>query len=129
MDTISEFLTRVRNAQAAGHPKVDIPSSNMRSSIAHILKAEGFIRDFKVAKDGRQGMMRVYLKFAASGRPVINSLKRVSRPGRRVYVKSDEIPKVQSGFGVTVLSTNKGLVTGAQAEKEKLGGELLFKVY
>jgi small subunit ribosomal protein S8 len=129
MDTIGQFLTKIRNASEAKHPKVDIPSSNMRKGIAEILKAEGFIKDFKVVTDNKQGMMRIYLKYTSKGEPVINTLRRVSRPGRRYYVGSDRVEKVRTGFGVTVLSTNKGIISGAQAEQMKVGGEYLLKVW
>jgi small subunit ribosomal protein S8 len=129
MDTISQFLTNIRNASEARHPKVDIPSSNMRKGIAELLKSEGFIKDFKVVTDGKQGMMRVYLKYNSQGEPVINTLRRVSRPGRRYYVPSDKIEKVRSGYGVTILSTNKGIITGTQAGQMKVGGEYLLKVW
>lgn len=129
MDTIGEFLTRIRNAGAARHEKVDIPSSNVRVGIAKILLENGYIRSFKVVRDGKQGVMRVYLKYSEKGRPVISAIDRVSRPGRRVYVKSTEIPRVRDGFGISILSTNRGVVSGDTAKNDNLGGELLCNVW
>lgn len=129
MDTVANFITRIRNASEARHPKVDIPSSNERKGIAELLKREGFIRNFKVVADGKQGIMRVYLKFNAKGEPVINTIKRMSRPGRRYYVGHDKIEPVRSGYGVSVLSTNKGIISGTEAQKLKVGGEYLLKIW
>jgi small subunit ribosomal protein S8 len=129
MDTIGEFLTRVRNAGAAKHEKLDMPSSNVRVGIAKILLENGYIRSFKVVRDGKQGVMRVYLKYTDKGKPIITSIDRVSRPGRRVYVKSDDIPQVRDGFGIAILSTNRGVVDGDTARTQKLGGELLCNVW
>ncbi len=129
MDSVSNFITRIRNASEARHTKVDIPSSNQRKGIAELLKKEGFIRNYKVVADGKQGMMRVYLKFNEKGTPAINTIKRVSRPGRRYYVGHDQIAPVRSGYGVSVLSTNKGILSGTEAQKQKVGGEYLLKVW
>lgn len=129
MDTIGEFITRIRNAGAARHEKVDIPSSNVRVGIAKILLENGYIRSFKVVRDGKQGVMRVYLKYNEKGRPVISAIDRVSRPGRRVYVKSTEIPRVRDGYGIAILSTNRGVVDGDKAKTDNLGGELLCNVW
>lgn len=129
MDKIAEFATRLRNASSAKHDKVDVPASKMRQGIAEVLKSEGYIRNFKVVRDGRQGVMRVYLKYTEQGEPLISNLLRVSRSGRRVYVRNDEIPKVRSGYGIAVLSTNQGIVSGKTAQEKKLGGELLLKVW
>lgn len=129
MDTVGDFLTRIRNAGTARHEKVDVPSSNMRKGIATVLKAHGYIKNFREAKDGKQGIMRVYLNYDAKGKTAIDTIARVSRPGRRVYVKADEIPKIRSGFGIAVVSTSKGILSGKQASEQKLGGELLLKVW
>jgi len=129
MDTIGDFLTRIRNAGAAKHEKLDIPASNVRVGIAKILLENGYIRSFKVVRDGKQGVMRVYLKYNAGGRPIISAIDRVSRPGRRVYVKSTEIPKVRDGYGISILSTNRGVLDGDRARTENLGGELLCNVW
>jgi len=129
MDTISQFLTVIRNAGAAKHEKVDMPASKVRAGIAQILANEGLIRSFKVAKDSKQGIMRVYLKYDEEGAHAISSIDRVSRPGRRVYVKSDKIPQVRSGYGMSILSTSKGIMSGKQATEQLLGGELLCTIW
>jgi small subunit ribosomal protein S8 len=129
MDTISEFLTRIRNAGQSRHEKIDMPSSNMRMGIAKILQETGYIRSYKTARDGRQGIMRLYLKYDEKGHHAISNVERVSRPGRRVYVGSTQIPNIRSGYGVTILSTNKGIMSGEQAKSSNLGGELLCKLW
>lgn len=129
MDTISEFLTRIRNAGLARHEKVDVPSSKLRVGIAQILVNNGLIRNFKVAKDSKQGIMRVYLKYSDGGSHVISKIDRVSRPGRRVYVRSNQIPKIRSGLGMTIVSTSQGLMSGTDAQAKNLGGELIAKVW
>ncbi len=129
MDTIGEFLTRIRNAGMAKHEKVDMPASKMRQGIARVLKQRGFIRDFRVVKDSKQGVMRVYLKYGKNGEHAITKMYRVSRPGIRRYFKVDEIPQVRSGFGVAILSTNQGILSGEEAADKKVGGELLCKMW
>lgn len=129
MDTIADFLTRIRNAGLAKHDKVDMPSSNMREGLAKILQENGYIRSFKVAKDNKQGMMRVYLKYDEKGSPAISSIERVSKPSRRIYVKADSIPAVRSGFGMAILSTNRGVMSSESAQTQKLGGELLCRIW
>ena len=129
MDTIALFLTRVRNAGAAKHEKVDVPSSKLRVGIAEILEKSGLIRSYKVAKDSKQGVMRVYLKNGQDGTHAISNINKVSRPGRRVYVKSTDIPSVRSGQGMTILSTSQGLMSGTEATKKNLGGELICKIW
>jgi small subunit ribosomal protein S8 len=129
MDTIAQFLTRIRNAGTARHEKVDIPSSKVRVGLAEILANSGLIRSYKVAKDSKQGVMRVYLKYSESGDHVINKIERISRPGRRVYIKADEIPVIRSGLGMTIVSTSQGLMSGREAQKKNLGGELVCKVW
>jgi small subunit ribosomal protein S8 len=129
MDTIGEFLTRVRNAGSARHEKLDVPSSNVRVGIAKILLENGYIRSFKVARDGKQGVMRVYLKYNTKGRHVITALDRVSRPGRRKYVRAADIPSIRNGFGISILSTSRGIMDGDTAKKENLGGELLCQIW
>ena len=129
MDTIGDFLTRIRNAGMGSHDKVDVPSSNMRAGIAKILQDSGYIRSFKIAKDGKQGMMRGYLKYDNDGAPAITKVHRVSRPSRRVYVGSKDVPEVRSGYGLAILSTNKGILSGETATEEKVGGELLCQVW
>ena len=129
MDTVGEFITRIRNAGMAKHEKIDIPASKIRVGIANVLKDRGLIRDFRVVKDSRQGLMRVYLKYDRAGKHVITKIFRVSRPGIRRYCQSSEIPVVRSGFGMAVMSTNLGILSGEQAAEKKVGGEILFKVW
>ena len=129
MDTIGEMLTVLRNGSRAGLEKVDLPSSKVRENIAKILTSTGIVRSFKIAKDSKQGLMRIYLKYDENGVGAFSQLKRVSTPGRRSYVRSDEIPSVRSGTGFCILSTNKGLMTGTEARKTNLGGELVCMVW
>lgn len=129
MDTIGDFLTRIRNAHAARHEKVDVPASNMRQGIAKVLQDSSYIDSFKVVKDGKQGMMRVFLKYDTAGKPAIEKVRRVSRPSRRTYVSSSEIPNVRAGYGLAVLSTSKGVISGGEAKKLNVGGELLCMVW
>jgi len=129
MDTVGDFLTRIRNASMARHEKVDIPSSKLRAGIASVLKDEGYIRHFKVVRDSKQGMMRLYLKYNAKGSPIISDIRRSSRPGRRYYVHKTDIPKVRSGFGLSIISTSKGIMSGAAAEQGNLGGEVLCTIW
>lgn len=129
MDTIAEFLTRIRNAGLAKHEKVDVPASKVRIGIAEILANNGLIRSYKVAKDSKQGVMRLYLKYNESGEHAITKIDRVSRPGRRLYVKSNEIPVIRSGLGMTIVSTSHGLMSGKEAQKKSLGGELICKIW
>jgi small subunit ribosomal protein S8 len=129
MDTVADFLTRIRNAGMAKQEKVDVPASKMRAGIATVLKEAGYISNFKVVRDGKQGIMRVYLRYAEDGAHVISSIERKSRPGRRYYVAVEKIPSVRSGFGLAVLSTNKGLMSGSDATQAKLGGELICTVW
>jgi small subunit ribosomal protein S8 len=129
MDKIAEFLTRIRNAGLAKHEKVDIPASNFRVGVANVLKDNGYINAFKVVKDGKQGIMRIYLKYDQEGRHVITDVKRASRPGRRLYVRCTQIPSVRSGYGMSILSTSKGVMGSKEATEKGLGGELLCTVY
>ncbi|PWU13782.1 MAG: 30S ribosomal protein S8 [Bdellovibrio sp.] len=129
MDKVGEFLTRIRNAGDARHEKVDIPSSKLRIGIADILEKQGFIRSYKVAKDSKQGIMRIYLKYDEGGHHAISSISRVSRPGRRVFVRAAEIPVVRSGLGTTILSTSQGLMSGIEAKQKNVGGEILCRVW
>jgi small subunit ribosomal protein S8 len=129
MDTVGELLTRIRNAGASRHEKLDIPASKLREGIAKILVEEGMLRSFKVAKDSKQGIMRLYLKYDDQGNHVISNLDRASRPGRRLYVKGDAIPAVRSGMGFCILSTSKGLMSSRTAQKQNVGGELICRVW
>ncbi len=129
MDKVSEFLTKIRNAGLAKHEKIDVPASKMREGIAKILVEEGFLRSYKIAKDSKQGVMRLYLKYDGQGQHSISSIERTSRAGRRVFVKGREIPPVRSGAGFCILSTNKGLLSSKAASRENLGGELICKIW
>lgn len=129
-DPLADMLSRIRNASKAKHEKVDIPASNLKIQVARILKDEGYLKNYKVIKDGRQGMIRVYLKYEGdTKRPVISGLRIVSRPGRRRYVKSGEVPPVLRGLGLSILSTSKGVLTDKEARKLRVGGELLLSVW
>ncbi len=129
MDTIAQFLTMVRNAGVARHEKVDLPASKVRAGIAQILAEEGYIRSFKVAKDSKQGVMRVYLKYNEEGGHAIEKIQRASTPGRRLYVKADEIPVVRNGLGFAIISTSRGIMSGRKAAEANLGGELLCTIW
>lgn len=129
MDTVGDFLTRIRNAGTARHEKVDVPASNIRRGIASILKNHGYIKTYREAKDGKQGIMRVYLNYDRKGKHAIETLERISKPGKRVYIKANEIPKVRFGFGVAILSTSQGIMSGKEAVEKNLGGEFLIKVW
>lgn len=128
-DPIADFLTRVRNANLVYHEKVEIPASKTKKSVAEILKQEGFIKDFESIDDGKQGIIRLYLKYGVNREKVITGLKRISKPGLRVYAKKDEIPRVLGGLGIAVISTSKGIMTDKQARKEGLGGEVLCYIW
>ncbi len=129
MDSISQMLTIIRNASSAKLEKADMPSSKFRESVAKILVHEGFARSYKTARDSKQGIMRIYLKYDEAGEPGFINLQKVSTPGRRVYIQADEIPVVRSGTGHSIVSTSKGLMTGRDAQKHNLGGELLCLVW
>lgn len=127
-DPIADFLTRIRNANTVYMEKVEIPASKAKMGLANIMKEEGYIKDVEYIEDGKQGIIRVYLKYAGKER-VISGLKRISRPGLRVYAKSDELPKVLGGLGIAVVSTSGGLMTDKQARKAGLGGEVLCYIW
>ena len=128
-DPIADLLTRIRNANMAKQQKLDVPSSNMKVSIANVLRSAGFIKNYKVIADQKQGILRIYLKFIDEKEPVINEIKRVSRPGSRRYVKSDEIPSVKNGMGIAILSTSKGILADKLAREAGVGGEILCTVW
>ena len=128
-DPIADMLTRVRNALRAKHQKVDVPASKLKMEIARILKEEGYIVNFKLAEDGTQRSIRLYLMYTTTNEPAIVNIERVSRPGCRVYVGSGEIPRVLGGLGVNILPTPRGVMTGRDASKEGVGGELLCQVW
>jgi small subunit ribosomal protein S8 len=129
MDTIAQFLTMIRNAGTARLEKVDMPASKVRAGIAQILVEEGYARSFKVAKDSKQGIMRIYLKYNEEGQHAITAIDRVSRPGRRWYVKSDKVPSVRSGMGFSIISTSQGIMSSRKAKEKNMGGELLCSVW
>lgn len=128
-DPIADFLTRIRNANMVYMDKVEIPASKTKKGLAEILKEEGFIKDVEYIEDGKQGVIRVYLKYGANREKVINGLKRISKPGLRVYAGKDELPKVLGGLGVAIISTSKGLMVDRKARKEGLGGEVICYVW
>ncbi|MEE3449997.1 MAG: 30S ribosomal protein S8 [Acutalibacteraceae bacterium] len=128
-DTIADLLTRIRNASSAKHETVDIPASNMKKSICQILVDEGYIKSFSVAEDGKQGMITVVLKYGSNKTPVIQGLKRVSKPGLRIYTNVEDMPKVMKGLGIAIISTSKGIMTDRQARKENVGGEVLAFIW
>lgn len=128
-DPISDMLTRIRNAIAARHPKVDVPASSLKMQLARILKEEGYVTNFKLTEDGSRRSIRIYLKYTPGNVPVISRIERVSRPGCRVYVGSREVPRVLGGLGINILTTPKGVMTGASARKEGVGGEVLCQVW
>ncbi|RLB24038.1 MAG: 30S ribosomal protein S8 [Deltaproteobacteria bacterium] len=128
-DPIADMLTRIRNAQRASHESVDIPSSKLKINMAKVLKSEGYIKNFRVMPDGKQGILRIFLKYDEQGRPVIEGLKRVSKPSRRVYAGYDDIPKVLNGYGISIVSTSKGIMTDKKARRMKVGGEILCSVW
>ena len=128
-DPIADMLTRIRNANNAKHDTVDVPASNMKKAIAQILLDEGYIKNFQLIDDGTQGVIRISLKYGAGKEKVISGLRRVSKPGLRVYAGADELPKVLRGLGIAIVSTSKGIMTDKQARKEHIGGEILAFVW
>lgn len=128
-DPIADMLTRVRNALQARHAKVDVPASRLKLDIARILKDEGYITNFKIAEDGPKKSIRIYLKYTSGNVPVISRIERVSRPGCRVYAGSQEVPRVLGGLGINILTTPRGVMTGATARKENVGGEVLCQIW
>ena len=128
-DPFADMLTRIRNANKSKFKKVDMPSSNLKVSVAKILKDEGYIKNYKVIKDNKQGILTIYLKYDDENNTVITGIKRISKPGRRVYVKKDKIPKVLTGLGINILSTPRGILTDKKARESNVGGELLCSVW
>lgn len=128
-DPIADFLTRIRNASRVGHKTVSAPSSNMKEAIAEILKNEGYINSYEVKEDGKQGVITIALKYGRNDEKVITGLKRISKPGLRVYVGADELPKVLNGLGIAIISTSTGVVTDKQARQQGIGGEVLAYVW
>ena len=127
-DPIGDMIARVKNAQARKHKKVELPSSKFKSKIADILKNEGFIKDFKVSTEEKKNILSLELKYH-SGNPVISNFERVSKPGRRIFSSADSLPKINNGLGIAILSTPKGVITDIDARKQKVGGEIVCKVF
>jgi small subunit ribosomal protein S8 len=127
-DSVSDFLTRVRNASRAKKLRVDIPASNMKKNLAEILKKQKFINDYSIVEDNKQNILRIELKYS-DGNPAISGLKKISKPGLRVYKKSDQMPRVLNGLGIAVVSTSKGLLTDKEARQESVGGEIICYIW
>ncbi len=128
-DSIADLLTRIRNASTAKHDTVDVPASNMKKSIAQILVDEGYLKSFQVIDDGKQGIIRITLKYGENKTPVISGLRRVSKPGLRIYSNCEDMPKVMKGLGIAIVSTSKGVMTDRKARQENVGGEVLAFVW
>lgn len=128
-DPVADMLTRIRNAMQAAHEIVNIPSSTLKINLANVLKSEGYIKNLRIISDGRHRYIRVFLKFDKNGIPVIEGLKRISKPSCRVYAGYNEIPEVLNGYGVNIVSTSKGIMTDREARKQKVGGEILCAVW
>lgn len=128
-DPIADMLTRMRNALIASYSTVDIPSSRLKVDIAKVMKSEGFIKNFKIIEDQKQGIMRVFFKYDDKGGSIISGLKRISKPGCRMYSKNDKIPQVLNGFGICILSTSQGIMTDKQARKIGIGGEIICSIW
>ena len=128
-DPMADMLTRIRNAGMAKHAKLDVPSSNLKVAVATVLKDLGYIKNHKLITDNKQGVLRIYLKYDENQTPVIHEIKRVSTPGRRVYVGKNEIPRVKNGLGISILSTSKGVLNDAAARQAEVGGEVICTVW
>lgn len=128
-DPIADFLTRIRNANNARHTKVEIPASNLKKDMADILKSEGFIKDVEFVEDDKQGIVRIFLKYGQNNERVITGVRRISKPGLRVYANAEEVPKVLNGLGVALISTSQGVVTDKVARAKNIGGEVLAYVW
>ncbi len=128
-DPIADYLTRIRNANMVRHESLEVPASRMKKEISEILKREGFIRDYEVIEDDKQGIIRVFLKYGKNNERVISGLKRISKPGLRNYVKANEVPKVLNGLGIAIISTSNGVITDKEAREKVTGGEVLAYVW
>lgn len=128
-DAIADLLTRIRNACSAKHESVEVPSSNMKKAIVQVLLDEGYIRKFMILDDGKQGIIKIFLKYTEDKKPAITGIKRVSKPGLRIYSNVENMPKVIKGLGIAIVSTSKGVMTDRRARKEKVGGEVLAFVW
>ncbi|MEH6990380.1 MULTISPECIES: 30S ribosomal protein S8 [Bacillales] len=128
-DPIADLLTRIRNANMVRHEKLEVPASNIKKEIAEILKREGFVRDVELIEDNKQGIIRIFLKYGSNNERVITGLKRISKPGLRVYAKADEVPRVLNGLGIALVSTSQGVITDKEARAQQVGGEVLAYVW
>ncbi|TCP24176.1 SSU ribosomal protein S8P [Scopulibacillus darangshiensis] len=128
-DPIADMLTRIRNANTVRHEQLELPGSRVKKEIAEILKREGFVKDVEFIEDAKQGMIRIFLKYGASNERVITGLKRISKPGLRVYAKANEVPRVLGGLGIAIVSTSKGILTDKEARQQQVGGEVLAYVW
>ena len=128
-DPLADMLTRIRNANTVKHETVDVPASNIKKELARILLEEGFVRGYDVIEDGKQGIIRIQLKYGQTGERVISGLKRTSKPGMRVYADKHDVPRVLNGLGISIISTSKGILTDKQARKENVGGEVICYVW
>ncbi|MGG4263954.1 30S ribosomal protein S8 [Peribacillus simplex] len=128
-DPIADMLTRIRNANMVRHEKLEVPASKIKKEIAEILKREGFVRDFELIEDNKQGIIRIFLKYGANNERVITGIKRISKPGLRVYAKTGEVPRVLNGLGIAVVSTSHGVLTDKEARSKQVGGEVLAYVW
>lgn len=128
-DPISDLLTRIRNALMVGQDRIEVPASRMKEEVCSVLKREGFIEAYKLVEDTKQGMLQVRLKYASDGSPVLQGVRRVSKPSLRVYVRSKDVPTVRSGLGVSIVSTSRGVMTGKEARRNNVGGEVLCEVW
>ena len=128
-DPIADLLTRIRNANMVRHEKLEVPASNMKKEIAEILKREGFIRDVEYIEDNKQGIVRIFLKYGQNNERVITGLKRISKPGLRVYAKADEVPRVLNGLGIALVSTSQGVLTDKEARAKQVGSEVLAYIW
>ena len=128
-DPIADMLTRIRNANMVRHPELELPSSKLKVEIADILKREGYIRDYEVIEDNKQNVLRIFLKYGANNERVITGLKRISKPGLRVYAKADEVPRVLNGLGIAIVSTSKGVLSDKEARAQSVGGEVLAYIW
>ncbi len=128
-DPIADMLTRIRNANMVRHEKLEFPASNLKKEIADILKREGFIRDYEYVEDNKQGILRIFLKYGTNEERVISGLKKISKPGLRVYAKADELPKVLNGLGIAIVSTSKGVLSDKEARAQAIGGEVLAYIW
>lgn len=128
-DPIADLLTRIRNASTARHEKVDVPASKMKESIIQILAEEGYIKGYKHLEDSKQGMLRVYLKYGPDKNGIISGIRRISKPGCRIYLTKDKLPKVRGGFGSAIISTSKGIMTSSKCKQQQVGGEVLCYIW